>query len=55
VVAQQLFTKTVKRGTAIHQQENGSSNHGEPFFMPLPASPKERRKEALPNPPKGRE
>jgi hypothetical protein len=34
VVAEQLFT-TVKRGNAIAQKQlkNGSSNHGEPFFL----------------------
>jgi len=43
VVAQQLFT-TVKRGNAIAQKlENGSSNHGEPFFLKPHPSPLQRR------------
>jgi hypothetical protein len=43
VVAEQLFT-TVKRGNAIAQKQlkNGSSNHGEPFFLgsPTPSLPR---------------
>lgn len=39
------FYKTVKRSNAFARKaKNGSSNHGEPFFLG-----------ALPNPPKGRE
>jgi len=46
VVALQLFT-TVKRENAIAQKlENGSSNHGEPFFLgSLTASPQPPPKE----------
>ena len=43
MVAQQLFT-IVKRenAIAITKKENGSSIHGEPFFLRLPRGEKEK-------------